>query len=232
MERKRSDIIAEAIEGLIFDGSVADGDRLDETLLAEWFNVSRTPVREALHRLAASGLAEHIPRRGVFVRQPGPVELFEMFAVMAEMEAICARLAAQRISDAALEELRDANQRCLEAVEDNQPDAYYAENERFHAIIYRESGNGFLEQECARLHKRLQPFRRIQLRVRGRLRQSMAEHEAIVAALAEGRAEDAAAAIKGHVAVQGEKFHHLMASLRPAAGAQSPLPRRAQASEA
>ena len=96
-------------------------------------------------------------------------------------------------------------------------DGYYRENERFHAIIYRQSGNGFLEQECLRLHRRLQPFRRTQLRLRGRLKQSMAEHEAIVAALEAADGEAAATAIRAHVAVQGDKFHRLMASLKPAA---------------
>ena len=217
MERKRADIIADQLEGLIFDGSFKDGERLDEVQLAKRFSVSRTPVREALSRLAQSGLVEQIPRRGVFVRQPGPVELIEMFEVMAELEAVCARLAAVRITDAALADLHETNARCDAAVEASDADGYYRENERFHGILYRQSGNGFLEQECLRLQRRLQPFRRVQLRVRGRLRQSMAEHEKIVAALEKGDGEGAAEAIRAHVAVQGEKFHHLMAGLKPAA---------------
>lgn len=222
MERKRSDIIADALEGLIFEGAFAGGDRLDEQQLAERFEVSRTPVREALARLANSGLVEQIPRRGVFVREPGPVEIYEMFAVMAELEAICARLAAGRIEEPALAALHEANARCREAVAAKDADAYYAQNGLFHAIIYRESGNGFLEQECLKLHRRLQPFRRMQLRARGRLGQSMEEHEAIVRALEDGRAGDAAAAIHAHVAVQGEKFHDLIARLRT-----KPLPESA-----
>ncbi|NNF71295.1 MAG: GntR family transcriptional regulator [Rhodobacteraceae bacterium] len=217
MERKRSDIIADELEGLIFDGTFANSERLDEVQLAERFSVSRTPIREALQRLAQSGLVEQIPRRGVFVRQPGPVELIEMFELMAELEAVCARLAASRISDDALKDLHDTNARCNAAVEAQDSDGYYRENERFHAILYRQSGNSFLEQECARLHRRLQPFRRIQLRLRGRLKQSMAEHEAIVSALEDGDGDRAASAIKAHVAVQGEKFHHLMASLKSVA---------------
>ncbi|WP_425039753.1 GntR family transcriptional regulator [Primorskyibacter sp. S187A] len=217
MDRKRSDIIADQLEGLIFEGSFKDGERLDEVQLSKRFSVSRTPVREALLRLAQSGLVDQIPRRGVFVRQPGPVELIEMFEVMAEMEAVCARLAASRITDTALSDLHEANARCDAAVEAADTDGYYRENELFHGILYRQSGNGFLEQECLRLQRRLQPFRRVQLRVRGRLRQSMSEHKAIVAALEKGDGEGAAAAIRAHVAVQGEKFHHLMASLRAAA---------------
>ncbi|ARE40485.1 putative regulator PutR for proline utilization, GntR family [Rhodovulum sp. P5] len=217
MERKRSDIIADELESLIFDGTFSDGDRLDEAQLAERFSVSRTPIREALQRLALSGLVEQRPRRGVFVRQPGLAELVEMFEVMAELEAVCARLAARRISDAALDALRAANDRCRQAVEAQDADGYYRENERFHAILYRESGNGFLEQESLRLHRRLQPFRRLQLRLRGRLRQSMAEHESVVAALDAGDGTAAAEAIRSHVAVQGEKFHYLISSLKPAA---------------
>ncbi|AMN54717.1 MULTISPECIES: GntR family transcriptional regulator [Stappiaceae] len=217
MERKRSDRIADALEGLIFDGTFADGDRLDEVQLAGRFSVSRTPVREALHRLSQSGLVVQIPRRGVFVRQPGPVELIEMFEVMAELEAVSARLAAARISETALADLHAANERCKHAVEAQDTDGYYLENEQFHAIIYRQSGNRFLEQECLRLQRRLQPFRRVQLRVRGRMKQSMAEHEDVVAAIEAADGERAAAAIRRHVSVQGEKFHHLMASLKPAA---------------
>jgi len=217
MEQKRSDIIADQLEELIFDGTFVDGQRLDEVQLSERFTVSRTPVREALLRLAQSGLVEQFPRRGVFVRQPGPIELMEMFEVMAELEATCARFAASRISDAAIAELNETNERCNSAVGENDADGYYRENEKFHAILYKESGNSFLEQECLRLQRRLQPFRRTQLRLRGRLKQSMREHEKIVSALIDGDGQDAAEAIRDHVAVQGEKFHHLMASLKIAA---------------
>jgi len=217
MEKKRSEVIAARLEELIFDGTFTNGERLDEVRLAEQFNVSRTPLREALQRLAVSGLVEQFPRRGVFVRQPGPTELIEMFEVMAELEAVCARLAATRISDAALAALHEAHAVCVSAADARDSACYYEVNERFHALIYRESGNAFLEQECLRLQRRLQPFRRVQLKLRGRLQQSMAEHAAIVQALEQGNAQDAADIIRSHVAVQGEKFHHLIASLRRAA---------------
>lgn len=217
MEKKRSEIIATQLEGMIFDGSFRNGERLDEVRLAEQFGVSRTPIREAFQRLTLSGLAEQLPRRGVFVRHPGPAELIEMFEVMAELEAVCARLAASRITERALADLRETNLECTIAVEARDTEHYYRVNERFHAIIYRQSGNAFLEEECRRLHRRLQPFRRVQLRLRGRLRQSMSEHEAILAALESGDGPAAAETIRAHVAVQGEKFHHLIASLKETA---------------
>lgn len=214
MEPRRADNIAEALEELIFNATFVDGDRLDEVRLAEQFGVSRTPLREAFQRLALSGLVELVPRRGAFVRQPGPIELMEMFEVMAELEAVCGRLAAKRISEEALDELRDANAKCQAAVERQDVDRYYIENERFHKTIYSQSGNSFLEQEATKLHKRLKPFRRQQLRFRGRMPQSMSEHEAVVKALAEGKPEETANALRNHVAVQGEKFHYLMSSLK------------------
>lgn len=217
MGTRRADSVAKELEELIFNGTFTDGDRLDEVRLAEQFGVSRTPLREALQRLALSGLVELVPRRGAFVRQPGPVELIEMFEVMAELEAVCGRLAAQRMSETALTDLNAANRNCRTAVEAQDADAYYAENERFHHIIYRQSGNSFLAAEASRLHKRLKPFRRQQLRLRGRMPQSLSEHEAIVAALAEGDGAKAAELLRTHVAVQGEKFQRLMASLRDAA---------------
>ena len=125
MSIRRADTIASELEQLILSGEFTDGDRLDEIRLASRFGVSRTPLREALQKLALLGLVEQLPRRGVFVRQPGPVELLEMFEVMAEIEAICGRLAAKRISDTALETLQDANANCQKAVENVDADAYY-----------------------------------------------------------------------------------------------------------
>jgi len=217
MERKRSDLIADALEALILDGTFSDGERLNEQQLSKRFNVSRTPLREALQRLANTGLVVQRPRRGVFVSQPGPIELIEMFEVMAELEAACAGFAASRITEEALGELHDTNTRCDAAIGSGDADLYFRENETFHSIIYREAGNGFLEAECLRLHKRLHPFRRMQLRLRGRMDQSMREHKAIVAALEAGDGPAAAQALRVHVAVQGEKFHRLMASLKSAA---------------
>lgn len=217
MEIRHADRIADALEELVFTGQFNDGDRLDEIKLAKQFGVSRTPIREALQRLVASGIAEQLPRRGVFVRQPGPVELMEMFETMAEIEGVCGRLAALRISDNALSALENANELCRAAIASHDADSYYRENERFHHTIYEQSGNSYLAGQALRLHRRLKPFRRLQLRLRGRMAQSMREHEEIVAALKSGEENRAAHALREHVGIQGEKFRHLMTELRTAA---------------
>ncbi|QBF30228.1 GntR family transcriptional regulator [Thalassococcus sp. S3] len=214
MMLKRADQIADSLEQLVFTGEYEDGERLDEIKLAEKFNVSRTPVREALQKLVLSGIAEQIPRRGVFVRQPGPVELLEMFETMAELEAACGRFAAVRMSDHGLERLTAANDRCKAAVEQEDAATYYAENEAFHQEIYAGATNSFLQGEALRLQHRLKPFRRVQLRFRGRMAQSLAEHETIVEALKRGDGDSAANILRSHVTVQGEKFQQLMAGLK------------------
>ncbi|KAF0674683.1 nitrate reductase 2 alpha subunit [Profundibacterium mesophilum KAUST100406-0324] len=211
---RRADTIAEELEEMIFTGSYDNGDRLDEIRLAERFGVSRTPVREALQKLSVSGLVEQIPHRGVFVRQPGPVELLEMFEVMAELEGACGRLAASRIESDALDRLAVANETCATVAKVGDADAYYRANEGFHHLIYMQSGNGFLEAETRRLCRRLQPFRRLQLRLRGRMEQSLSEHDGILEALRDGDSERSGSLLREHVAVQGEKFHHLMIGLR------------------
>ena len=214
MELKRADQIAETLEQRVFQGEYEDGHRLDEIKLSEQFSVSRTPIREALQRLVLSGMAEQIPRRGVFIRQPGPVEMLEMFETMAELEASCGRFAAGRMTDEGLKRLSEANARCRAAVERDDVTGYYQENEAFHQEIYRGATNAYLQGEALRLQNRLKPYRRVQLRFRGRMVQSLAEHEAVIDALKAGDAERAAAALRSHVTVQGEKFQQLMAGLK------------------
>ena len=203
----------EQLEDDIATGRLSPGARLDEASLAARFGVSRTPVREVLRQLAAQGLVELRPYRGAVVSSPDPRSLLEMFEVMAELEAMCGRLAARRLTDAHEAALLETLQSCADAAEAGDPDAYYYENERFHRAIYAASGNAFLSEQALILHKRLAPFRRLQLRVRNRLVLSQREHEGIVAAIIHGDPEEAAEALRDHVVVQGERFADLIASL-------------------
>lgn len=212
MSSRIADSIREQLEQMIVVGDFADGERLDEIRLAEKFGVSRTPLREAFQSLAASGLLELIPRRGAFVRHPGVVELVEMFEVMAEIEAMCGIRAARRISEGQLAEIHKTILVCETALQRKDTDEYYRANELFHHLLYEASGNSFLAGQAAQLHRRLKPFRRMQLQVRGRLPQSMSEHHEIYSALKSGDGQRAANALFGHVAIQGEKFNDLMSS--------------------
>lgn len=214
MSERMADKIRAKLEEMIVTGEFSDGERLDEIRLADRFEVSRTPLREAFQQLAASGLLVLEARRGAFVRQPAFEEMIEMFEVMAELEAMCGRLAARRVSEPVLDAIRETVLACEEAVNRGEADAYYAENEHFHHLIYDASGNHFLAEEARRLHRRLQPFRRMQLQLRGRMAQSLGEHRAILEALEIGDEASAATVLRDHVAVQGGKFNDLMVSYR------------------
>jgi len=214
LENKQADRIADALEEMVFTGHFNEGERLDETRIAQRFGVSRTPVREALHRLVSAGLAQQMPRRGVFVRQPSSMTLIEMFETMAEMEGVCGRLAAQRMTYEGLDALRATNLDCISAVEADDADAYSQANERFHKLIYGLCGNSFLEAEALRLYRRLKPFRRVQFRLRGRMAESLNDHEILIATFAEGNADRAAKILRAHVGPQGDRFYPQMAQLR------------------
>ena len=212
MDRLPSAKIRDSLEQRIVEGELNNGKRLDETELSGFYGVSRTPVREALQRLAESGLAEHLPRRGTFVRSPSLSQLVEMFEVMAELECMAIRLATRRATSNDIDALEKDNETCRAAVAANDTKKYYEINARLHGRIYQMSGNSFLANEARRLHDRLRPFRRLQLRVRGRMEESMAEHDIILAALRDGDADRATETMKKHITIVGVRFNDLVSS--------------------
>lgn len=208
-----------ALENAIVDGRYQPGDRIDPDALAEEYGCSRTPVREALQALEASGMLVVQPKRGTYVARLSIAELLERFEVMAEMEALCARLAARRAdpSDLALigESLRD----CEAAANAGDHDLYYTENTRFHQAIYSAAHNTYLKTETMRLQVILHPYRRRQLQAPGRISRSLAEHRLIADGIARGDAEGASRAMADHVLVQGDSIVDLIALLRRPASA-------------
>jgi len=210
---KISEHLCAKIEDQIATGKLSPGSTLDEASLIEQYGVSRTPVREAMIQLAAQGLIEIRPRRGAVVTSIGPTRLIEMFEVMGELEALCGRLAARRMKDSERAELMAAHEACDRARAEQDPDTYFYCNERFHAAIYAGSHNSFLSEQAMQLHRRLRPYRRLQLRVRNRMNTSFKEHDAVVGAILAGDAGGAATALRGHVVVQGERFGDLLASI-------------------
>ncbi len=209
MKPATADLIYERLEEMLAEGRFADGERLDEARLAAEFGISRTPLREALRLLATTGLAEFIPNRGTFVRQPDFVRLVEMFDVMAELEAWCARLAAQRITSAQLLLLREAAVRCDRALSAKDFRGYYDENAEFHDIIYSAAGNGFLAEETRSMQRRLRPFRQAQLFAPERLERSMEEHRQILNALETGDAAAAETLVRAHIRIQSVTYREV-----------------------
>lgn len=211
--KNRSHFLRDAIEDLIATGNLRPGDHLDETVLATRFSVSRTPIREALIQLASMGLVVLRPRRGAVVAEVAPEQLVEMFEVMAELEAMCGRLAARRMSPDDHAALQSAHEACRDACLAGDADAYYYKNEQFHDAIYAGSHNTFLAEQARALHRRLRPYRRLQLRVRNRLPTSFGEHDDVVNAIRAGDSDLTANLLRQHVLVQGQRFADLIASL-------------------
>jgi len=205
--------LKQSIEDAVIAGEFLPGDRLDEASLADRFGVSRTPIREALLQLGAEGFIDVRPRRGAIVSVPSPTRLFEMFETMAEIESACGRLAARRLTpdnDAAMEA---AHRACEIAAREGDSEQYYLDNRNFHEAIYRASRNSFLADQAFALHKRLSAYRRIQLRARNRLLQSLQEHAGVLEAIRAGDEQLAATRLHDHVLVQGERFSDMVLGL-------------------
>jgi DNA-binding GntR family transcriptional regulator len=216
MERMSENVgrwLRDEIENAILSNEFAPGARLDEMVLANRFGVSRTPVREALMQLDAIGLIEIRPRRGAVVIDPGPHRVYEMFEVMAELEGLAGSLAARRLDEDSRKAITATHSRCERSAGAGDSDAYYYDNEEFHKAIYTASRSDFLEEQCAQLHRRLRPYRRLQLRVRNRLSTSFSEHCGIVEAIFAGDGEEARRLLRAHVGIQGERFSDLVASM-------------------
>ncbi len=148
------------------------------------------------------------------VAQASPQRLVEMFEVMGELEAMCARLATRRITDSELQMLETVHERCRAASGERDPDAYFYANEEFHRAIYAAAHNTFLADQAQSLQRKLRPYRRLQLRVRNRVQRSFDEHESIVDAIRAGNVEQAMLAVRNHVIVQGERFADLLSSMQ------------------
>lgn len=199
LRRSLADTLARAIADDIIEGRLLPGVRLDEHELAARFDVSRTPVREALGQVCTMGLAERRPNRGVLVMVMSEARLEEMFVAMAELEAAAARLAALHMTGAERRGLEALHLESAAAVRAGATDDYAAFNTRFHQAIYAGAHNTYLEELVGLTRKRLAPFRRAQFNVLGRLASSCEEHDRMVQAILRGDAEAAAAETRAHV---------------------------------
>ena len=159
------DRVAGAIQAQVLSGEVPVGTRLRQEALAEEFGVSRTPVREALRHLQATGLVELLPNRGAVVRGPSAREIREAYEVRAELEGLAAELAAGRISDRDLLRLREAQALFRESVATliarraHRPEPWRDEsvwvraNDLFHQAILDAAANARLSDTIADLHR-------------------------------------------------------------------------------
>jgi DNA-binding GntR family transcriptional regulator len=197
----------------IVRGSLAPGAALDESELARRFSVSRTPVREAIRMLAASGLVEVRAHRAAVVARPTPDQLAGMFEVMAELESLCAGFAAERMTGAERRALETAHEKLRVLIQSGDPQSYHEVNEAFHGAIYAGAHNGYLAELTLATRGRVQPFRRAQFRNLGRLAKSHVEHDRVVQAVLRGERVLAAQTMYAHIITVRDEYRHYKESL-------------------
>ena len=174
-----------ALRDFIVEGNLADGVRVPERALCERFNISRTPLREALKVLAAEGLIELLPNRGARVRELSPEDVRELFDVMGGLEALAGRLACERISEVEFAEIERIHHDMYRFYLRRDMHGYFHCNQAIHQMIVAAAGNATLAATYASVAGRIRRVRYSAnlAKDRDRLGEAMREHEAILDAL-------------------------------------------------
>ncbi len=184
----------------ILDSAYPAGTKLVEADLAATLSISRTPIREALHKLELEGLVERTPGgTGLRVAGLSVAEVEEIYGIRAVLEGYAARLAAPRAGAgdvARLSALLDASAKAIGA---GDAPALLAINTGFHGAIYQLAGSRRLETLVRSLHEQVMRVRAATLEIRGQGAQGLTEHRAIVEALAAGDGARAERLVVAHV---------------------------------
>lgn len=194
-----TDLIVFRLTEDIVANRLLPGHALDEGRLGQRFGVSRTPVREALRQLAASGLVQLRPHRTPLVAHVDESSLGDMFDVMAELEALCAARASVAMTPIERARLEQHHAAMGDAMRAADVMLYRAGNVTFHTLIYHGSHNAYLAELALSTRERLAPYRGAQLEAPHRLARSYREHDAILTAILRGQAQLAADLMRDHL---------------------------------
>lgn len=217
--RSHSETIRLTIEREIVEGILLPGAPLDEASLSARFKVSRTPVREAILQLIQAGLVEKRSRQGSFVARADLSRIILMFEVMSELEGICAKLAARRMSDAERAALRETHERTVKAFEDGDESNYFRLSRRFHVHVIDGSHNDVLIETTNKIGLPLVPYRHFQLRYPGRFEANLRDHAGMLKAILDGNSDEAYALFRKHTTLHADLLADYVshAGMRPAA---------------
>jgi DNA-binding GntR family transcriptional regulator len=176
--------VAHRLRQMLVEGRIAPGAKLNERELSEVLNVSRTPLREAIKMLAAEGLVELVPNRGAIALQLTEQDVMNTFEVMAGLEAQSGELAAQRITDAELDEIRAMHYEMLAAYTRKDLSTYYTLNAKIHRAINAAAKNPVLSATYNQVNARLQALRFRSNQDGQKWKRALSEHEKMIDALA------------------------------------------------
>lgn len=190
------DMVYEALRKAIVEGAIAEGEHLRQDRIAQMFNTSRIPVREALKRLEQDGLATTLRFKGTVVAALSEAEVAEIFEFRALVESKVIRLAVPRLTPRHLEEAR----RHLESfASEPDPARWGAANRNFHYSLYAAADRPYHLQVIRSSLDRVDRYSRAQLTLTDGMRRARAEHEAIYRAAARGEAGEAARLTGEHI---------------------------------
>jgi DNA-binding GntR family transcriptional regulator len=202
--------VATRLRQRIIEGDLAPGAKLNERELSERLTVSRTPLREAIKMLAAEGLVELLPNRGAVVAQMSEQDVIDTFEVIADLEGLSGELAAQRISNAELAEIRALHFEMLAAHARRDLPTYYALNARIHSHINAAARNTVLTQTWQTVNARLQSLRFRSNLDESKWQQAVREHEGMVELLANRDAPALRALMTSHLLVKRDAVLELL----------------------
>jgi DNA-binding GntR family transcriptional regulator len=195
-----------AIRDLIVSLELAPGALIDERELIERLGIGRTPVREALRRLAQERLVEVYPRRGMFVTGVDVRELARLSEVRVVLEPEAARLAAERATEAERAELDEL----LAEIEGDDPHALIDLDERIHRAVYRAAHNDLLETTLEQYYVLALRIWAMALDRADELKDAVQEHRALLEAIRDGDAERAAETMRSHVQNFEQAMHRVL----------------------
>jgi DNA-binding GntR family transcriptional regulator len=144
INKTANSVVYETLRQQILEGLIFPGAWLREQDLVEQFNVSRTPIREALRRLESEELIEVVPYRGARVRSLSPEDFREEYTVRAALEGFAIELAVSRISDEKIEQLQKISDQMDALLDKENLKAFLEVNRQFHMMLYEESGSNRL----------------------------------------------------------------------------------------
>jgi DNA-binding GntR family transcriptional regulator len=189
-------LIAEEVAIRIGNRILHPGQHLVEAVLAEEFNSSRAPVREALLMLERDGLVQRVPHHGVMVKRFTRKEIYELYDVIYRLEEIAMEKAIVKITQADMEKLEDILASQQQAVSTEDVQSYYDLNEEFHKAIFSICGNRVLSEMYASLRRSARPFRMLSMAQGSNLSSSLQEHQKQLEALRKLDKESGKLAIK------------------------------------
>jgi len=193
------DVVFESLKDAIMNGKLEQGKMITEQQISREFGISRTPVREALYKLTATGLVRIIPHKGFLISKWSIKEIRDVFEIRIVLERLAVELFIRNYYQENLEELENITKKMEKAVQENNFMEAAKMNNKFHDLIIEKSDNHEISNVMEPLKNKINIFRLISISTPSRLKTSLAEHRNILASILKKDIENAKKLIEIHI---------------------------------